>query len=329
MMSLISIIVPVYNTAPYLSRCLESIFTQTYENIEVIAVDDGSTDDSLEILNQITQKHPRLRVIHQSNSGVTAARLNGVRAARGEYIGFVDSDDEIEADMYERLIKNAEAYQAEISHCGYQMVFADGRINKFYGTDLLAKQDKTTALKELLSGSRIEPGLCNKLFRNTLFHSLLHHDMMPTDIKINEDLLMNYILFSNADSTVFEDVCPYYYMVRGDSASRAPLNYHRIWDPITVKQKICDMQIAGMNEDAKRAYLSTCVNVYSGLMLDKSKAWSKDEQTIRKLILENTESFSLLSKKQRLLAMMIQYIPHLYRYIYRFYAKRIQKNPYV
>lgn len=235
---LISIIVPVFNLEKELSRCLDSILAQSYHDIEIIVVDDGSFDGSTNIIRQYAKKDNRIKPIFQENDGVTSARLHGVREASGQWIGFVDGDDEIESDMYERLLKNAETYHADISHCGYQMCFDDGRVHYFHNTGLLAQQDKITALKELLSGSRIEPGLCNKLFHKPLFRSLLHGEAVPLDIKINEDLLMNYRLFSTAEQTVFEDWCPYHYVVRNESASRAKLNPHKIYDPIRVKEII-------------------------------------------------------------------------------------------
>ena len=187
MADLISVIVPVYNVADDLPRCLDSILAQHYPNIEIITVNDGSSDHSGEVLDEYAQLHPCIHVIHQENGGVTSARLRGVTEASGEWIGFVDGDDEIEPDMYERLLRNALEYEAEISHCGYQMLFSDGRVNYFHNTGILEKQDKITALRELLSGESVEPGLCNKLFHKSLFAGLT----MPADIRINEDLLMN------------------------------------------------------------------------------------------------------------------------------------------
>ncbi len=325
---MISIIVPTYNVEPYIRRTLDSILAQTYKDIEIIAVNDGSNDGTGAVIDEYAARDPRVRPIHQANAGVTAARLAGVAAARGDYIGFVDGDDEIEPDMYKILLENAEKYDADISHCGYQMVFADGRINYFYNTGSLAPQDGLTALKELVAGLRIEPGLCNKLFRKNLFHSLLHDGVMDRSIKINEDLLMNYILFAQAKRSVFYDICPYHYIVRGDSASRAPLNLHRIYDPIKVKQYIIDMNIDGMQNDARRAYMSTCINVYNGLMTDKGRSFSSEEPKIRDLLREKKVWSTLLGKKQRLLYRMIISIPRSYRYIYRFYARFVLKNPY-
>lgn len=323
----ISIIVPVFNLENELPRCLDSILAQSYQNFEIIVVDDGSSDGSANIMRQYTEKDSRIKPVFQENGGVTSARLHGVREASGQWIGFVDGDDEIEPDMYERLLKNAKIYHADISHCGYQMCFEDGRVHYFHNTGFLAQQDKITALKELLSGSRIEPGLCNKLFHKTLFQSLLHGEAVPLDIKINEDLLMNYRLFSAAEQTVFEDWCPYHYIVRSTSASRAKLNSHKIYDPIKVKEIILQGVPAELHEAAQQAYINTCINTYHALLMEGTE-YQDALRKVHELLVKKADYFSLLGKKRRLMASMIAYTPGLYRPIYAVYSRFFQKKIY-
>ncbi len=322
----ISVIVPVYNVAADLPRCLDSIFAQTHSNIEIIAVNDGSPDNSGNILDQYAAVHPNLRVIHKENGGVTSARLRGIEEATGEWIGFVDGDDEIEPDMYARLLKNAVEYDADISHCGYQMCFADGRVHYFHNTGFLAKQDKTTAIRELLSGSMIEPGLWNKLFHKTLLHSLFHGEAVDTSIKINEDLLMNFYLFSAAEQTVFEDWCPYHYIVREGSASRAKLNEYKIYDPIKVKKIILEKVRAENLEDAQRAFMTTCVYTYCGLLTEQDVEEHLD--AIRKEIISHREWITFLPKRTRLLAVLAIRMPALLGHVYPIYAQRFQRKKY-
>lgn len=324
---LISIIVPVFNLENELPRCLDSILTQSYQNIEVVVVDDGSSDGSADVMRRYSEKDSRIKPVFQENGGVTSARLHGVREASGQWIGFVDGDDKIESDMYERLLRNAAEYHADISHCGYQMCFDDGRIHYFHNTGLLVQQDKITALKELLSGSRIEPGLWNKLFHKTLFHSLLHGEAMPLDIKINEDLLMNYWLFSETERTVFEDWCPYHYIVRGASASRAKLNLHKIYDPIRVKEIIRRDAPAELRDAAQQAYINTGINVCHSLMIEGAECRA-DLRRVRDMMARETADFSLLGRKRKLMANMIVHVPGLYRLIYVLYSKYFQKNVY-
>lgn len=322
MVERISVVVPVYNVAADLPRCLDSILAQTHPDIEIITVDDGSPDNSGEILDQYAKLYSNIHVIHKENGGVTSARLRGIKEASGEWIGFVDGDDEIEPDMYEQLLKNAKEYEAQISHCGYQMCFADGRVHYFHNTGAVEKYDTTQALRELLSGARIEPGLCNKLFRRDLFHGW----EMDETIRINEDLLMNFFLFSNAESSVFDDWCPYHYIVREGSASRARINEHKIFDPIRVKKIILSKCGQENITDAQRAFLTTCIYTYCGLLTERdTKSY---RETIRNEIISHKEWLVLLSKRAKLLAQLEIYTPILLAVLYPIYSRLLQQKKY-
>ena len=120
--SLISVIVPVYKVENFLDRCVESIVGQTYENLEIILVDDGSPDNCPAMCDEWAEKDSRIRVIHKENGGLCSARNAGMDIAAGDYLGFVDSDDCIEPDMYQLLVENAVSTQADISRCG---IFVD------------------------------------------------------------------------------------------------------------------------------------------------------------------------------------------------------------
>lgn len=233
----ITVIVPAYNIENYIENTVKSICSQTYENLEIILIDDGSKDHTPQLVDALADVDMRIRVIHQKNGGVTKARLAGVAAATGDWIGFVDGDDYIEPDMYQRLYDNAQKYQADISHCGYRMVFPS-RVDYYYNTGRFVEQDHQTGLRDLLSGSFVEPGLVNKLFRKNLFHGLLFDGKMDTSIKINEDLLMNFYLFLEAKKSIYEDICPYHYMVRKGSAATSKINENKLRDPLLVQRII-------------------------------------------------------------------------------------------
>lgn len=235
---IISVIIPAYNIAPWIRRCLDSVLAQTHQNLEVIAVNDGSTDDTAAILDNYAAKDCRMKVIHKENGGVTSARLRGVAEATGQWIGFVDGDDYVEPDMYERLLKNALEADADISHCGYRMILPSGRVDHYYNTGNKVEQNCLQGLQDLLEGRFVEPGLWNKLYKKELFAQL--EEKMDSRIRINEDLLMNYYLFAKADKAIFEDFCPYHYMVRNGSAASAPINEHKLMDPIRVTYQIME-----------------------------------------------------------------------------------------
>ena len=124
---LISVIIPVYNVEKYLHRCLDSVIAQTYQNIEIICVDDGSIDESGRICNQYAVRDARIKVIHQENQGLSAARNRGLDAAEGEYIAFVDSDDYILEDMYKKMLDKLLNYNVDLCVCQWQYEFSDGR----------------------------------------------------------------------------------------------------------------------------------------------------------------------------------------------------------
>ena len=307
----ISVVVPVFNIEKYVERCAYSILNQTYANLEIIMVDDGSTDGSGKIIDQIAANDSRVKVIHKENGGVTSARMAGIKSATGEWIGFVDGDDEVEPDMFRHLLQNAITYQADISHCGYQMVFPDGRIDYYYNTGLLAQQDKTTALKEVLSGSKIEPGLWNKLFHKTLFHSLLHDNSMPTDIKINEDLLMNYFLFKEANRAVYEDFCPYHYILRKGSAATSKKCYH-VTDPLRVR----DMIRKDLHGDTQLYPVAYSRYVYTLITAAVQKQWPEESNAAKRQLKQEFHSREILncdSKKLRLMALGAGFMLPVYR----------------
>ena len=117
----VSVIIPVYNVLPYLQRCLDSVISQTLRDIEIIIVDDGSTDGSSEFVDEYALKDERIKVIHKENGGLMSAWTTGVRASNGDYIGFVDSDDYISLEMYDRLYSAAAQYNADIVICNYSI----------------------------------------------------------------------------------------------------------------------------------------------------------------------------------------------------------------
>lgn len=216
MNDLISIIIPAYNAEPFLETTLRSVVAQTYQNIEIIVVNDGSTDQTGEIADEWARKDERIIAIRQGNQGVSAARNKGLAIAKGNYIGFVDADDEIEPDMYEFLYDNIRKYDADISHCGFELVKKDKTV-QFHNTGIILVQDRVQVLQELLAGTRVEPSACTKLFKKEIIQNI----RFATDIKINEDLLFNMEAFNNSQKSIFEDVVKYKYQYNPNSASRS------------------------------------------------------------------------------------------------------------
>ncbi len=308
----ISVIIPAYNIGAYLPGCLDSVLAQTHQNLQIIVVDDGSSDETGVVLDRYAEKDSRILPIHKENGGVTRARFDGLRQADGDFIGFVDGDDYVEPDMYERLLKNALDHNGDISHCGYQMVFPS-KVVYYYNTGCFAVQDKKTALKELLTGARIEPGLCNKLFRRELMDSLFQSGVETMGIKMNEDLLMNFYLFSAAETSVYEDFCPYHYMLRRGSATNNRQKECHYSDPLRVRELLL-AATAGEPELYRPVLLGYvhCLvqNVTQKIYPDYSAA---AKQTIKKVL--GSEDKALLPKKERYMAWMAANTTPLYRFI--------------
>lgn len=231
MNDMISIIIPAYNIQDYLGATLDSVLAQTYENLEIIVVNDGSRDNTADVIDSYAARDGRIKAIHKENGGVTSARLRGVAEATGTYIGFVDGDDFVEPQMYARLMENLKTHGADISHCGYRMVFPS-RVDYYHNSGRLVIQNGTQGCADLLDGRFVEPALVNKVFRKELFTGL--SKWMDPSIRINEDLLMNFYLFRQAKKAVFEDVCPYHYVLRKGSAATSRLNEHKLKDPLKV-----------------------------------------------------------------------------------------------
>lgn len=228
---LVSVIIPAYNIEEYLPRCLDSILAQTYKNLKVLVVNDGSGDGTGAVADAYAAKDSRVKVIHKENGGVTSARLRGVSEAKGEYIVFVDGDDYVEPEMLGKLLENAEIYGADISHCGYRMVFPD-RVEWYYNTNKITRQPGKQGLYDLLEGSFVEPGLVCKLYRRELIDGL--DEWMDSSVRINEDLLMNCFLFRKAEMAVHEDFCPYHYILRQGSTMISRFNEYKLKDPLRV-----------------------------------------------------------------------------------------------
>ena len=320
----ISVIVPVYNIEYYVKKAIESIQQQTYRNVEIILIDDGSTDGSGEILDFFADRDSRVSVIHKCNGGVTEARLKGIEVAVGDWIGFVDGDDYIEPSMYETLMNKALQYHADISHCGYKMIFPS-RVDYYYNTNKIIIQNHHQGLKDLLSGEYVEPGLWNKLIKSEIVKSVIAQNQIDTSITINEDLLMNYYFFDIATQSVYQDVCPYHYILRKGSAATSGLSPNKLYDPVKV-QKILLTKVKDDYELADIIYGRLATLYISGASMknpekvdyiDEFINYCQSELKYLKSELFNGRHGKSICLKYRLCS----FSPQLFRWIHSFYAR--------
>ncbi len=230
---LISVIVPVYNVEKYIAACVDSILAQTYTNLEILLVDDGSTDSSGALCDEYARRDVRVRVIHQENGGLSDARNTGMQSAQGTYFAFVDSDDFIAGDYIAYLYGMIEKHHAQIAVCGYQKVYP-GDENSCYGTQTDKHNSVNSekvyrteeGLRQLLYQRGMITSAWGRLFDASLF---MHTDAIQFPVgKLHEDVAVMYKLFGAADTIVCGDEAKYYYLQRADSIVNQQFDRRRI-----------------------------------------------------------------------------------------------------
>lgn len=216
---MISIIVPVYNVEPYLNRCLDSILHQSYRDVEIILVDDGSTDASPSICDEYARLDNRVKVIHQENGGLSFARNVGLDYASGEYIAFIDGDDYILPSMYERMLETMKTTDAELVMCSYLNIRED---NSYM--DVANIQRWSGSGMEFMQTDGI---VCNYVW-NKLYHRKLFSGTRFPVGKTFEDIFVMHDIFAEAKKvSIIPDVL-YVYQQREDGISKNLLSYHRM-----------------------------------------------------------------------------------------------------
>lgn len=218
---LVSIVVPCYNVAAYVEQCITSLLAQTYLNLEVIAVNDLSTDDTGAVLDRMATGDKRLRVIHApENGGPHAARKLGLESSRGEIIGFADSDDHVESHMYTTLVHALTIANADIAQCDMVKVNEQGAIS-YFNHRILTHQVLNDDLLARFAGGDLSIGsLCNKIFRRSIIMPAATRPI-PSFIFVGEDYLVCVAAFILAKRIVLVPEVLYYYRQRDSSISHA------------------------------------------------------------------------------------------------------------
>ena len=306
MKPLLSVIVTAYNLENLITRALDSILSQTYSNLEIVIVDDGSSDLTSTICDEYAMNDSRVCVVHKKNQGLAAARKTGVEFAKGDFIGFVDADDTIDPEMYSFLIHNALEHDGDISHCGCKRISSDGTIKEFYGTGNVLIQDHNKGIIDLLEGKYIEPAVWNKIYKRKLFDSVKY----VTDVKINEDLMLNSMLFQAAKKSIYADICMYNYYQYATSMSASVSECHFI-DPIIVREKICENYASECEQVrllAKRKlvmqYISNCFRIKEEGLKEYNSIFLNHRETLKKQI-----GSVNLSRNERIKAGLVLHAP--------------------
>lgn len=240
----ISIVVPVYGVEKYLCKCLDSIAAQSYRNLEIILVDDGSPDGCGEICDRYASKDERFIVVHQKNMGLSGARNSGAARATGRYIGFVDSDDFIDRDMYECLYRAITEQRADIAVCGYRTV--GSRSEEHPGKTQCLTMDQ--ALRKLIGNKEMPSYAWNKLYKRECLEGI------PFETgKEYEDVRIMHQVFLRARKVCTIDRCLYNYTIREDSITGKTRNLHSAAFMESLEKRCGDLKDTQYYEPARIA----------------------------------------------------------------------------
>ena len=205
---LISIIVPVYNVEQYLEKCINSIINQTYKNLEIILVDDGATDNSGKMCDELAKTDNRIKVYHKENGGLSDARNYGVERAIGEYIGFVDSDDYIDEEMYEKLYGAIKKEDVDVAECNFKFIYTN-RVSNYTEDNYYLVMNRDEYIKEYIIMNKLFGSACTKLIRSDLAKKI----KFPKG-KLYEDSFYSLELMKKAKNFVIFDSPYYNYVMR-------------------------------------------------------------------------------------------------------------------
>lgn len=300
MNDLISIIIPVYNVEKYLDKCIDSVLNQTYTNLEIILVNDGSTDNSPAVCNAWADKDGRIKVIHKENGGLSDARNAGLSEAQGAFIAFVDSDDYIEADMYEKLISTIHQTESDIALCKFRYVYETEQYSVFSADSFdITEYGASDAISALID-DRIRQVVWNKLYKTQLIKDTLF------DVgKFHEDEFWSYKAIGKAVKIAEIDYTGYNYMQRENSIMNKGYSIRRL-DALEAKclrQTYLDTEYPELSDKGRINLIFFAI--YNGQMAMKHLE-KQEKKTVFSKLKDCTDKnialldFSILATKQKI-----------------------------
>ena len=292
---LISVIVPIYNVEKYINKCVDSIINQTYKNLEIILVDDGSPDNCPQICDEYATKDKRIKVIHKENGGLPAARNSGVKIASGEYITFVDGDDWIDINMYSNMMSKNDDYDIirteYIKHDGDKELFKSKlpyQEQKLFD----CTKDRDELLK-LLYALKIHANIVCMVVKKELINKIYPFD---EKVQLGEDLLIAVSLFCNCKNILFLPEFYYYYFQNNASISLSPeRSYKNIDDLLLLKEKILAiLDKYHKNSNEIKTGFEKCILIKTrGLIAEKKN--EKEFKNIVRYLCENSKYIDLIN----------------------------------
>ena len=312
MEKLVSIIVPVYNVENYVSECIESLLNQSYKNLEIILVDDGSADSSGEICDEYAQKDDRIKVVHKINGGLSEARNTGINMARGQYYLFVDGDDFLADDAVLRLVESVYNASCDIAVCNMIRYFENNKTEVFYKPSEYSKVLYGLDRFETLS----QPSVCNKIFSSALFEKI----RFPKG-KFYEDTFVYHELVYNANKVALVDYDGYFYRSRSSSILGQNVMTGRYYDFIEAVY----IRMMFLLEHNIQPYADqACLSLYAAVAnaeknMEKTKAnVPKRHDALKKY----STAYKYLIKlhnvgfKQKLRLWLLRYLPKIHSLLY-------------
>lgn len=278
---LISIVLPIYNIEDYLQKCMDSLLVQTYQNLEIIMVDDGATDNSGRICDEYLKKDARIKVFHKKNGGLSDARNYGIERAAGEYITCIDPDDYVDPDYIRYLYSLIEKYHTRMSVCQHRVVFDNGSVDEKGASGDEALSDKT-CIERMLYHDVIDTSAWAKLYHRSLFEAVKY----PYG-KLFEDIATTYQLMLQCDKIAVGYESKYNYIVRSSSIVNCKFNARKL-DLLEMTDRM-GKDVVAAYPDLQAAVLRRRVYArFSTLnqMLD-ADGWDKERQEIIRFIKSN------------------------------------------
>lgn len=318
---LITVVVPIYKVESYLDECVKSIQMQTYHNLEIILVDDGSPDQCGKLCDVYAEEDTRVKVIHQKNKGLSSARNSAIDIATGEYITFVDGDDYLKRDMVEILCQNILQYNAEIATVAFENFFEDGSSVSNAHDRKVFVYSKEEALDCFLFNDYLTPCVCGKLYDISLWK-----DIRCPEGKLFEDQFTTYKLFDKCKKVVYDTTPKYCYRKRADSIGHSPFS-KRTYDLYNAIHEEYDYIYSKYGEKVPNVITARIIweVVFINMMIIagyKDTRTRKNIQDFAKKNLKKVWSCGYISKMRKIQISLFACSFPLYVLFYRTYKKK-------
>lgn len=313
MSDLISVIVPIYNTGDYLNDCVSSIINQDYTNLEILLVDDGSTDSkTIQLCDAFAERHNNITSYHKPNGGSASARNYGIKLAKGKYVGFVDSDDVIEPTMFSILYEAIKNNDVKVSICGISTE-ENGKVVLDYGKLQSGIYDNHELMHHFMLG--LWHSACTCLYNKSLFINV----KFPEG-EVNEDYMFNYLIFKNLEKLSFINVPLYHYLRRAGSNTSSPKSL-RFLDWIKHTRQILDemKNDISLRHESEYQYLYSNIVLANSSLLTLSRLDSSEATELYKIVTNNLHKDRKMLKRNNFLKGRNRHLSFLMAYAPKFY----------